>query len=603
MLCGLEIHQRLAGKKLFNACPTSKPDEQLAPGSAHITRTLRAVQSEMGGLDVAAKFEGAKIRKFEYVAPQNFCCLVDVDEEPPNGLNLQALLAAARFANSIGAKLVDEIHFMRKAIIDGSNTSGFQRTALIAIGGKISSGEMEIPIQTICLEEESAGIIPPIEGRTAYRLDRLGIPLIEIATDPVFTTPMQAYEGAQAIGLALRGLPEVMRGLGTIRQDVNVSIPGGARVEIKGLQDLKILPALIENEVKRQEGLIEIAKEMEKRKAGGRRGGGENKFFWVDASELVMSSKCKVVVRALAQKGVVLAAKLENMAGILGKELYAGRRFGTELSDYAKMAGGVHGLIHSDEDLLKYGFEEEELDDIKTALDVRAHDAFVIIAGDKQKAEMAIIAAIERSGMLKVPSETRKAEENGASSFMRPLGGSHRMYPETDVRPIRITKELLKLAGKKIEGADERRERLIGLLGAELGEQMLRSTKLQLFEELRRAGAEPKLAAVMLEQTLTSLRREGLDVEKIPKQAMQDLLALHKKGKITKAAILEILRAIANEEAGDVQKIIAGKNLERISGRKLEQLYAQEGADMRSFMAKYRLVVEGSEIAGLAKKK
>ncbi len=625
MLCGLEIHQRLAGRKLFHACPTPRPDEALGEGTFRVVRGLKATSSEMGGVDESARFEGGRGRKFEYAAPPAFCSLVDLDEEPPNAINPEALAACLRFARSIGANVVDEVQVMRKTIVDGSNTSGFQRTALVALGGKIMAGKKEIPIQTVCLEEESAGILPSQNGRSVYRLDRMGIPLIEIATDPVFHTPQEALDGARAIGLSLRMLPEVMRGLGTIRQDVNISIPEGTRVEIKGLQDLGLMASLIENEVKRQTALIEIAKEIKGRKtptsARNKSGdGNEDPITWLDVSELLTGTKCKIISKAIApaatgsgtgnpsgvirgRTGVVLAAKLPGYAGLLGRELYEGRRLGTEISDYAKMAGGVSGLIHSDEDLGKYELSRDEIDDIAGALQTGEEDAFILIADSRPKAEAAMAAALKRAHRLEVVPETRKADGKGGSSFMRPISGAHRMYPETDIRPIHITKNMLEEADTPLENLETKKERLYALLGAQLGEQMLRSHHLDLFEKLCEKGADARLAAVMLEQTFVALRREGVDVDRIGPGALFELFGEYGAGHLTKAAIPEVLKVLAQGKESAVRPILAQNRLERISGAELARLFAGEGLDMKSFITKHRLVVDGAELARIANKR
>ncbi|MFH1095560.1 MAG: Glu-tRNA(Gln) amidotransferase subunit GatE [Candidatus Micrarchaeota archaeon] len=625
MLCGLEIHQRLAGRKLFHACSAPRPDEALGEGAARVVRSLQATSSEMGGVDESARFEGGRGRKFEYVAPPAFCSLVDLDEEPPNAINPEALAACLRFARSIGANVVDEVQVMRKTIVDGSNTSGFQRTALVALGGKIMAGKKEIPIQTVCLEEESAGILPSQNGRSVYRLDRMGIPLIEIATDPVFTTPQEALDGARAIGLSLRMLPEVMRGLGTIRQDVNISIPEGTRVEIKGLQDLGLMASLIENEVRRQTALIEIAKEIKGRKtrtaARNRSGDGdEDPITWLDVSELLTGTKCKIISKAIApaaagsgtgnpsgvirgRTGVVLAAKLPGYAGLLGRELYEGRRLGTEISDYAKMAGGVSGLIHSDEDFGKYELSRDEIDDIAGALQTREEDAFILIADSRPKAEAAMAAALKRAHQLEVVPETRKADGKGGSSFMRPISGAHRMYPETDIRPIRITKNMLEEADTPLENLETKKERLYALLGAQLGEQMLRSHHLDLFEKLCEKGADARLAAVMLEQTFVALRREGVDVDRIGPDALFELFGEYGAGRLTKAAIPEVLKVLAQGKESAIRPILEQNRLERISGAELARLFAGEGLDMKSFIIKHRLVVDGEELARIANKR
>lgn len=248
---GLEIHQQLEGNKLFCRCPTLVNDENKP--DIVIKRKLRTTTGEMGKIDEAAKFEMHRNRNFIYEGCSTSCCLLELDESPPEELNKDALETALQIALLVDARIVDIIQFMRKTVIDGSNVSGFQRTALIAVDGKIKTPRGEVKIPTICLEEESAKKITENENEVRYRLDRLGVPLIEIATDASLKDPEHVKETAGIIGMILRSTGKVKRGLGSIRQDLNVSIKGHPRVELKGFQDLRSIPKTIENEVIRQQ--------------------------------------------------------------------------------------------------------------------------------------------------------------------------------------------------------------------------------------------------------------------------------------------------------------------------------------------------------------
>ena len=259
--CGLEIHQQLEGKKLFCNCDTINSDKE---PNVKFERRLRAVAGETGEIDVAAKYEMEKGKKFIYEADSADTCLIEYDEQPPNTLNRQALETTIKIALLLNAKIVDEIQIMRKIVVDGSNVAGFQRSALIATDGFVEMNGEKISIPTICLEEEAAQKIEESKDFVAYRLDRLGIPLIEIATDSNIKNPGHAKEVAGYIGMVLRSVENVKRGLGTIRQDVNISIKNGARTEIKGFQDLRSIPKVIEYEVKRQLEAINQGKKLMK---------------------------------------------------------------------------------------------------------------------------------------------------------------------------------------------------------------------------------------------------------------------------------------------------------------------------------------------------
>jgi len=252
--CGIEIHQQLDTHKLFCNCPSIIRDDK---PDIVIKRKLRASAGESGEVDAAALHESKRDKQFIYQAYSDTTCLVELDEEPPHDLNKEALEITLQVALMLNAKVVDKICFMRKTVVDGSNTSGFQRTALIATDGFVETSKGKVRVDSICLEEEAAKIVKRTENEDTYNLSRLGIPLVEIATAPDIKSPEHCKETAKKLGMMLRSTNKVKRGLGTIRQDVNLSIKGKSRVEIKGFQDLKNMPNIIENETKRHLKLIE----------------------------------------------------------------------------------------------------------------------------------------------------------------------------------------------------------------------------------------------------------------------------------------------------------------------------------------------------------
>ncbi|MFH1376619.1 MAG: Glu-tRNA(Gln) amidotransferase subunit GatE [Candidatus Woesearchaeota archaeon] len=247
--CGLEIHKQLSGKKLFCECPTILRDD---PHDILLIRALRAVAGELGSIDEAAFYESLKRREFNYEAYRDTNCLVEFDESPPNDLNMDALKVVLQVCKILKCKIVDEIQVMRKTVVDGSNTSGFQRTLMCGHDGFIETSKGKVRIGSICLEEDAARRVRDEKNCVVFRLDRLGIPLIEIATEPDIKTAEHAKEVAEKLGMILKSTGKVISGIGSIRQDVNVSIKNGNRVEIKGFQDLRHMPTTIEYEIKRQ---------------------------------------------------------------------------------------------------------------------------------------------------------------------------------------------------------------------------------------------------------------------------------------------------------------------------------------------------------------
>ena len=256
--CGIEIHNRLDTKtKLFCGC---KPRFSDSKPILLIKRKLRAVAGELGQVDVAAMYEYLRDRSFFYQCYDDETCLICIDEEPPKSVNKEALEVSLQIAKLLKAEIPEEIHIMRKTVIDGSNTCAFQRTAIVGLNGTLKTSQGNVGITNICLEEESAGKVKKEGNELTYRLDRLGIPLVEIGTAPDIKNPEHAREVAEKLGMIVRSTGKSQRGIGVTRQDVNVSIKGGARVEIKGVQDLDSLPKLIDNEIKRQQELIKKGK-------------------------------------------------------------------------------------------------------------------------------------------------------------------------------------------------------------------------------------------------------------------------------------------------------------------------------------------------------
>ena len=563
---GIEFHQMLDTKeKLFCNCPTSLVKE--FKGSI-VRRRLKATRSELGEVDRAAMLEEIRGREYVYEAPHEASCLVELDEEPPHNINREALETALKIALALHADPVDEIHVMRKIVIDGSNTTGFQRTALIALGGYIDIGTKKVPIQTICLEEDAARKISESEGEVVYRLDRLGIPLIEIATAPVITSPEEAELVAAKIGQLLRVIGGVKRGLGTIRQDLNISIEGGGLVEIKGVQYLELIPKVIEYEVMRQINLLKIKKELQERKVDLTK----NKVEIVDVTDVFKETECKIIRDSVKRGGKVLAVLLPGLKGVLGREIQPGRRVGTELADYARVWGGVKGIFHSDE-LPKYGIKPDEVTKVFSVLGGSPEkDAFVLIADKEEKARRALQAVIERAELLPIciPSETRGANLDGTTHYSRPRPGAARMYPETDIRPVRILPEWLEELKKQLpEPPEIKFKKFVEEYGLsrELAQKILLSYRLDLFEKLvkKYPNVSPTLIASTIENILKSLRRDGVPIENITDEHIEDVFDKVSRNMLAKESIPEVLKYLAENPSLSVSEAIEKLGLIKVT--------------------------------------
>jgi len=568
---GLEIHQQLdTSTKLFCAC---KPELFKEEPEITFIRRLRPTQSELGQIDPAAYFEFQKGVKILYEADSRTACLVEMDEEPPHPLSMEAVEIALTAALMMNSTPVEEVHVMRKTVIDGSNTTGFQRTCVIALNGAIKVGEKTVPIQHVSLEEDAARKTGEEGTLIRYRIDRLGIPLIEVATAPVIKTPKEAGEVALAIGKILRATGKVKRGLGTIRQDLNISIVGGALTEIKGVQELELIPLVVEYEVQRQLNLIKISEEL--RKASVCEEDLKEEVF--EVTEVFRQTACKVLRKAIDKNQKILALKLPKFKGFLKWELMPGIRLGTEMADRAKFWGRVGGIFHTDE-LPAYGITAQEVEVLRKAVQAQEHDAVVFVADAPENAMDALKAVIERAreALKGVPEETRAANPDGTTRYMRPRPGAARMYPETDIPPIRLTEEYLtRVKACLPELPEQKLQRLMRDYGLnqKLAKQIMDSEYIELFETVAgESKVSPTTIAVFLTETIKALKRNGIPVEKISENQIREIFKSLSLSEITKEALPEIVAWLAKNEGKSLREAVENLGLKTLSKEELEKI-------------------------------
>ena len=583
---GLEIHQQLnTMTKLFCSC---KPALFKEEPEITFLRRLRPTQSELGQVDPAAYFEFQKGVRIFYEANRETSCLVEMDEEPPHALNMEAVETVLTVALMMNAKPVGEIHVMRKTVIDGSNTTGFQRTCAIALDGEIKVGTKTVPIQHASLEEDAARKTGEKEGNTIkYRIDRLGIPLIEVATAPVIKSPKEAEEVALAIGRILRGTGKVIRGLGSIRQDINISIPNGALIEIKGLQELELVSLVVEYEVQRQLNLIKIRDELKKREIKEEQI--VDKFF--NVTNIFKDTKCKVIQKALEKKQQVLAAKLPKFKGTLKIELAPQLRLGTEMADRARFWGRVCGLIHTDE-MPAYVVTEQEIENLRKEVRAGDEDAVVFVADKPENTEDALKAVLERAreALKGVPQETRAPNADGTTKYMRPRPGAARMYPETDIPPVQITREkmnrirahLPELPEKKFERLQKEYK-----LNDKLAGQVLNSEYSELFETIvKESRVSPTTIAAFITETLKALKRDAVPVERITDNQLRDIFKLIDEGKLTKEALPDVATWLCKNEDKTIQEAAEALGLQSISHDNLDKMIGKIVEDNKDLVKK-----------------
>ena len=539
MKAGLEVHQQLATTKLFCPCP-SELSEQV---EGTVRRRLRATGGENRAFDPAARFESALGLSFVYeVVPTT--CLVELDEEPPHAINADALDVALTVSLLLHATPIDEILVMRKLVVDGSNTAGFQRTALVAVDGWIEVGGHRISIDTICLEEDAARKVSETGGEVRYRLDRLGIPLVEVATGPDLTSPEQVRDVAQAIGQLLRSTHRVRRGIGTIREDLNLSVPGGTRIEIKGVQELRLLPKYAEEEIARQEMLVHAKDELHRRQAHPPTGEP------VDVSDLLRGAGTGPLDSTLKKGGVVLAVPLPGFHDLLGHPGRPGPRLGRELADYARVVG-VRGILHSDE-LPSEAVGAAHVEQLRQRLALGKDDAFVLVAhSDPGKATEALRQVLQRATatFAGVPPETRDPLPDGRSRYSRPLPGPDRMYPETDVPPVSLSPDHLAVLGGHLpERPEESRVRLREQYGLsdEVAGLLLQEGDADRFEALVRRGHAVPLVVRLLTHDLPALAAapHATPLPEPTEDQLDSILKALAKGQFSKEGVQPVLEGV-----------------------------------------------------------
>ncbi|MFX1377402.1 MAG: Glu-tRNA(Gln) amidotransferase subunit GatE [Promethearchaeota archaeon] len=574
--CGLEIHQQLDTKeKLFCRCPaklqgTRKPEFT-------ISRKMRPVLGEMGTYDKAMLTEYGKGMGIIYEGYNDVVCTYELDDTPPFSCNSEARKVALQIAMLLNANIIEEMHVCRKNYLDGSVPCGFQRTMILGTDGYIElENGKKIGIDILSLEEEAARKIKTENKTNFFRLDRLGIPLVEVTTKPDINTPEECRESAERIGLLLWST-RVKKVLGSIRQDINVSIAEGTRIEIKGVQKLGWIPLLINHEISRQLKLIEIKDELEKRKKDEK---SLNENF-VDLSKILIKTKSSFISKGIKSGKKLYGINFSGFKDIFGKELMEDYRFGTEVSSKVKIISGLKGIIHSDEDLNKYKLSKEDIEKIREELASKENDCFVLVLGSTKEVNKAMKVIINRVkyAFNGVPPETRRALENGNTEFLRELHGGARLYPDTDTEAIFNFKEELQEIGenlpelpwvtiKQYSKKYNTEERLI--------KDLIFTGRLKLFDKLIELyPTNSSLILTTLLETTTALRREGKNLDNITDKDFLEIFDLLDKRKISKEAIKDIMSLKADSPELSINEIKKELRIESISLEDLRTLIAE----------------------------
>jgi len=539
-MCGLEVHQQLKTKqKLFCRCPAGIY-QKFADFDAEIVRHMRPTLSELGEYDGTALMEFRTRKNITYRIKNETTCTYEIDDTPPFPLNREALDYALEIAMQLKLNIVGELHITRKQYLDGSIPTGFQRTAIIGIEGKIPLRNKNIRIIQLSIEEDSCREVSDIGHERIYMTDRLGMPLIETVTYPDMKTPDEAMEAGQYIRFLARSTGKVRVGIGAGRQDVNVSVTGGTRVEIKGVSHISWIPELTHVEAFRQRALLIIKDKLSERKLSSR--------SWRIGHTVIDKEKIKSDFDTIntEKDKKLIAVNLPDFQGVLSHSTQPGNCFANEISDRLKVIACLEkpNMITS-EDLNSQGLETF-WKQIRQVLNSKDNDAQIVFLTSDYDLKTALETIEERCLLAfeGVPNETRKSFVNGTTIFERVLPGPDRMYPDTDSAPISIKDEYIKEIAKRV--IPEIQDRLKQLADWNVPEEsffyLLRNNLLPLLEKIHNElGYNPKTVARYLAQNLKHLQGRGKYNAKFNYERIFQLFEFLKKKDLKEELIADIL--------------------------------------------------------------
>jgi len=573
---------------------------------------MRPTLSELGEYDGTALMEFKTKKEIIYQIHSDTVCTYEMDDTPPFELNEEALDIAIEISMLLNCNLVSEVHISRKQYLDGSIPTGFQRTTILGIDGWIQYGRKKIRIRQLGLEEDACREVSDKGHVRIYRTDRLGIPLVETVTYPDMKTPWEAYDVAQLIRYLTRSTGKVRTGIGAARQDVNVSIRGGRRVEIKGVPRIPMIPLLVHNEAFRQANLLEIRDELKKRGITH----SSFKAFRYDVTENLRGTMYSPIAKAIDKGFVVGAVLLKGYRGILSKETQPGTIFAKEISDRVRVIACVDhvpNIVHSDS--YTETLSSSEWNKLKKITGMEDNDTIVLVWSKTRDIDTAIEEIIIRAeeAIDGVPNETRQALPDATNGFERILPGPNRMYPDTDLPPIAITnKRISRIAAQlpELPWDAEKRYKNEMKLGKELAAKLSISPYRKLFEKaLTRAKSfPPKLLASFMVNRLPWLTKKNL-IPNFSETTFISIIETMEEKKLPPDAIEVITRKACGKKPAELSKIYSALQMpdkERLANEavKLMTKFKSEIKDkekLRHFimgilMRKYRGGVRGKDL-------
>lgn len=535
---GLEIHQQLlTEKKLFCRCPAGRYNHRF---DAEILRHMRPTLSELGEYDGTALMEFKTKKDIIYHINRETVCTYEMDDTPPFEINDQALDIALEIGMLYQCSIIDEIHIARKQYLDGSIPTGFQRTSITSVDGKVPYKNREIEIIQLSIEEDSCREVSDYGHRRVYIADRLGMPLIETVTAPDMKNPYEVAEVGKILSNIVKSTGKVRTGAGAAREDVNVSVTGGTRIEIKGVPSLKRIPLLTYNEAMRQWNLLRLREELKKRNITS----DTFESHTYDITRILRKTKYQPIATSLLEEKIINAVILRGFKGLLNWQTQTETYFSKEISDRVRVIACLSNLpniIHSDSTSETISIAEWQK--VKKAIGAKENDTVVIVWGCPSDVHTSTkeISIRAKEATIGVPSETRQALKDGTTGFERILPGPDRMYPDTDLPPKRITSERIERIGANLPEYYWEREKWYKELKvpADLIEPLAISKLAGLFKHaVTELGIDAKLAAKVLIQYPKRLRKMKVEFDTIDEEVMLALFRAYKQCLISKEGIL-----------------------------------------------------------------
>ena len=545
---GLEIHQQiLTEKKLFCRCPAGRYSPEY---DAEILRHMRPTLSELGEYDGTALMEFKTKKEIIYRINRDTVCTYEMDDTPPFMMDEQALDIALGIAMLYNLNLVDELHIARKQYLDGSIPTGFQRTTIVGVNGWIPYKDRRIRIYQLGLEEDACREVSDVGHRRTYITDRLGMPLIETVTAPDMRTPSEVADVAQICRRLVRSTGLVRTGIGAAREDVNVSVTGGTRVEIKGVPRIPRIPLLVYHEAMRQWNLLRLRTELHRRGITPEtfRSGSE------DVTRILQRTSYLPVRDALEAGEIASCVVLRGFRDLLNWQTQPNTRFSREISDRVRVVAcltRLPNIVHSDS--TSETLSSADWQALRKAVRATKDDTLVVVWGDERDAKTGAeeIAIRAKEAAIGIPSETRQALRDGTNGFERILPGPDRMYPDTDLPPIRVTEERLARIRPSLPVPIWTRESWYREIGVptDIVEPLAMSARAGLFEELvKEWKIDPVAVSVALVPFMKRIERQWLDAGRIGERALRAIFALYRDRKISRDAIYPLMEKAARGE-------------------------------------------------------